>query len=448
MSKENQETLEQKRKQMLAAEFGKEVDSRIWSFLRKHDLLEIDSFSEVHEFYSDLLNMFEDSDVPRPQEPGMLEDIPREGRGDEPGTLRQKRNKQETAPETRTNRERSGEPTVAVEERQRALAIAIARCAETEPESTWFREKHLGGRVLEPAEADEWILSKHKEEGEPTLWMSRPIQTKRASRSGRKKSPARRAIPRRWAKTTPELKQLCWISASDDGKQRKVPVVQDGLLDHLRRISLWLSLKYRWTEAQATTFVLTGRVPEISLVLGRVSVANQMPVCTRIKLEIDPAASPKAVMARYKKIRNKVIPGRFRAQESKHLRLALFFSDPDESGTWLERMRRWNEQHPGEQYEEVRLFARDCSTAYKRLIEPGWASALQGRYQRKMLLELMLDEEQAGVSWEERMSRWNREHPQHTYRDVEEFKTDCQEAGKGEGVMHFFRRLKVGDHEE
>jgi hypothetical protein len=147
-----------------------------------------------------------------------------------------------------------------------------------------------------------------------------------------------------------------------------------GVLDRLRRLSQRLVKAYRWSEAQATIFVLTGVVPLIAAITGgepdelEDDANDTLPVLSRITLHVDPTTSPSEVAEQYARLRRWQYGERHRDLSEKHTQLALFAATEPQHTTWAARMTRWNAEHTDWTYTEVSNFSRDCLQARRRLL--------------------------------------------------------------------------------
>jgi hypothetical protein len=94
-----------------------------------------------------------------------------------------------------------------------------------------------------------------------------------------------------------EVIYLAYGTPNDDWAQY-IPVAINGVLSELKRVTERLLKKYRWQEAQATVFVLSGippKIPAVFHILGN----------NHITLEIDPTTTPRQIAA----VRQKPSPG-------------------------------------------------------------------------------------------------------------------------------------------
>ncbi len=234
----------------------------------------------------------------------------------------------------------------------------------------------LGYKLLPLEEVEEWIKQQSQKDGPPTIWLNN--------------------IPLPQAKTnelikliqgiTPDVPKLLLEIPMDqvigtmnlqahvlkypglDEWARSISTVVGGVLEHLRRLSDRLAEKYKWSQAQATTFVLTGRIPLISSINATLKIHSRS-LFSRIVLDVDPAMSPREIAMHYSRNRKEIMATRHRNLSEKHMQLALFDSKRLKTETWAIKMDEWNKTHPAEwKYEEVSNFAHDCLQSQRRLL--------------------------------------------------------------------------------
>ena len=113
-------------------------------------------------------------------------------------------------------------------------------------------------------------------------------------------------------------------SSRVEGQSRAVPAdIAERALDRLRSIARKLSDYYRLDRIDALEFVLTSEPPLTAAVECSIRLQHQMPMCSRIVLEVDPMCTPKEVQEVYARVRREEF-GALRRMEDKHLRLAVF----------------------------------------------------------------------------------------------------------------------------
>jgi hypothetical protein len=149
----------------------------------------------------------------------------------------------------------------------------------------------------------------------------------------------------------------------------RIPVAEYGVLDWLRRLSIELAHRNRWSHAQAAYYVITGCAPDVDILTTATIIEAEIPALSRITMDINPTESPKEVAERYSKVRG----GRQRSMTDKHQQLAIFSATrPEDGETWEQAMLAWNElcSNPEWRYagDQVRNFYRDCTKAQGRLL--------------------------------------------------------------------------------
>jgi hypothetical protein len=251
----------------------------------------------------------------------------------------------------------------------------------------------VGDRPLELAAVEQWIEERRIEDGEPSLWIEVPIseapgqwwqldtETWRDSVEFKPPLEVRRVefggTPYRPGYGHRTLRFISYsISASGFPMEASCLTSAGGLLEELREISEELSRHYLWHPAQATMFVLTAAVPSVPWFSIKYSLGFPTAV-SRVELTIDPAMSPVEVAAEYRRIRQSVVKGRPRALSEKHLQLASFTADMEESDPWEARRTGWNKEYPRWRYDDLNNFRRDCRQAAKRLLWPDFRTELE-----------------------------------------------------------------------
>jgi hypothetical protein len=135
-------------------------------------------------------------------------------------------------------------------------------------------------------------------------------------------------------------------------------------------LSEQLEEQYSWKQALATIFVLTGRIPLISLISSTQKWRSRS-LLNRIVLEVDPTVSPKEVAENYRNLRKEMMSVRPRKLSEKHMQLAIFNMKYTKGETWAMKMAEWNKEQRIEwRYKEVSNFALDCRQARTRLLGP------------------------------------------------------------------------------
>jgi hypothetical protein len=250
------------------------------------------------------------------------------------------------------------------------LSDLMGEDAARDPSVISFRERHLPGELIKQDEVGTWLSSKSVDDGEPTTYLKVPLPDGHELRWDGPRLYA--DPPLTLSVSSPATgwsSEFVRYQLPGDEGERSLPVRQGGVLDTLRRLSESLSGRYAWQKAQATVFALTGNPPLLSSLRGGGHLRPSQPISSRITMEIDPTLIPEEVVKGYKKLRDRWIKGRYRSMSEKHLRLAEFYRG-DKDVSWSTLMRQWNEKQ-GEKtwiYREPQNFARDCKSAWKRLM--------------------------------------------------------------------------------
>jgi hypothetical protein len=250
------------------------------------------------------------------------------------------------------------------------LSDLLAEDTASDPAVISFRERYLPDELIKQDEVETWLSNKSLDDGEPTTYLKVPLPDGHELTWGGPDVYAE--PPLTLSKATPAAGytvDLLHYPLLDDAAGSKIAVRRGGILDGLRLLSESLSGRYAWQKAQATAFVLTGVPPLLSSLRGGAYLRPSQPISSRITLEIDPTLTPEEVVQGYKKLRDRWIKGRYRSMSEKHLRLAEFYRGGKDM-LWSALMTEWNRRHkkPKWRYSESQNFARDCKSAWKRLM--------------------------------------------------------------------------------
>lgn len=221
-------------------------------------------------------------------------------------------------------------------QRVQLIGLLLKADAETYGPVKDFRETQLGGRLIDPGdELESWLWERAHEETFELSYYHTPLL-------------------------------LPYVSADDTLEH--VPYLEGGVLERLGVLALDLVDRYGWREAEATTFVLTGRFPLAEEV--EIEIINREPFAatSRMVMTVDPAVSPGALVKIYTENRKILLGQRYRSLNAKHMTLARQYAE-NYTHTWVEQMRLWNEtQKPEWHYEEIRNFHRDTTGAVSRIL--------------------------------------------------------------------------------
>jgi hypothetical protein len=230
--------------------------------------------------------------------------------------------------------------------RAEALSALLAAEASRDENVVIFRRAELRGRLIKPENIGDWVERRTESPSQlVTVAEERPDDPLEYSR------------------------RVLDYAAPPGAVVMRLAVAVGSPLDRLRILSASLAQRYAWQPAQATVFVLSGLVPILSPVRANTTMRFPITAASRITLDIDPTVTPREVAEHYAAVRKEVLPGRSRRMSEKHLRLAIYAASHS-AGTWAERMRGWNDEHPDERYSQSSNFQRDAAKAVKRLLNP------------------------------------------------------------------------------
>src|SRR5262249_42553231 len=221
-----------------------------------------------------------------------------------------------------------------VTERHHALAILWAKEAETEIDVVLFRKDMLREKLLEWEAVESWLEKQAKADGPATNWLDVPLPPRHRvtldPKVGYIPTPSL-TISSKWGARGSQTRMLAYALPSDRW-ERCLPTAANGVLERLRQISERLSGHYRWQEAQATIFILTGRTPLVSPAGAKIEREA-------IVLTLDPSLTPRQVAAYYREFKKGILGrNRIKALSSKHLQLAAFIEDRPTEEKWKNRM--------------------------------------------------------------------------------------------------------------
>src|SRR5439155_21293736 len=239
-----------------------------------------------------------------------------------------------------------------------------------DPDVERFRLEELRSRLLEPEDVERWVQRQARRDGEPTNLITAALPAGTTVERGAIKPPLSKPT---WSRT--QSANRLRYAVPDKRWPRSIAVAAGGKLDRLRVLSVDLAAIFRWTQAQATTFVLTDGIPWVDdlRVTTELAIHPRAPgsVTARIHLTVDPAMGPAELAAHYAEARRAIVPGRYRPLSEKHLQLAVFAVTTQEEG-WAEMMRAWNREHARKhgRYDNLATFKRDVRQAQRRILDP------------------------------------------------------------------------------
>ena len=242
--------------------------------------------------------------------------------------------------------------------RASALSRIFAFEALHRDEVESFRRDLMAGNTIALDEVEDWVATRAAMDGRDTTWVTLPRND-----DGTFESP----IPE--GQYT-EFQRILYYLRGPDMQLGHKPVRSGETLDRLRRIAESLYKIYGWSEAWATTFVLTDEVPPV---VDLHWVINQPWPWWKARRSITITAplwiSPKQVAELYQTLRRRALRGDGfpRSLGEKTAELAVFSARHNKGRTWWKTMRLWNAKNTDWQYEDEAMFTRDCREAFKRI---------------------------------------------------------------------------------
>lgn len=272
-------------------------------------------------------------------------------------------------------RERQAGRSPTIEARVDAISVLLAQEAGREQGVRSFREKVLQGQLIPWEKIEEWISVQKETDGPPTLWLRVPVPPGHSMKRVK-------GFPVPDPPVSVSGEYPAWGISTDllvyalpgDRWPRRLAVAREGTLGYLRSVSVSLSRRFGWHEAQGTVFVLTDITPQYVPLQVEAALSGPFTVTSRVRLSVDLSVSPNEVADAFRRTRARLWPSRPRALTEKHLHLAVFISARPEGETWRQKMTAWNaarrDRRPEWIYGRETNFARDCNQAKQRLLRP------------------------------------------------------------------------------
>lgn len=226
-----------------------------------------------------------------------------------------------------------------------ARSVVLARQAATEQPVADFRARHLpGGLLTSTAELAAWLGSKPVDvsvTGEPGDDLMQKI---------------RRSVG-------PGLQ---WLTL--EGEARLTLTTGVAVLVELHVLAQSLARDFRWTAAQAATFVLAGGVPLSPMVRTRTEIERRG-WNSRVVLEVHPDTPPREVERLYAEARSRIRPGRARLLSEKVCRDVVIARTAP--GGWHRRYREALDGSDRSRYGSVDNYRRSVERAERKLLSSG-----------------------------------------------------------------------------
>jgi hypothetical protein len=234
-----------------------------------------------------------------------------------------------------------------------------------------FRTRWLPDGLLDHHDVVEWISGQTAADGGSSEWIT--VLTDGAG------------VPVNNYQNQPGYKESGRILQFVDPDRRwiqSVSVGAFGALFELTEVASALNRRYDWSEAWASTFVLTGEVPPS--VIARYSAPRSWPwyyARRRITITARLDVTPSQIQKIYRQERNRMLGGDPipRAISEHKAKLGIFAAEHSIGYTWSETMRAWNDANPDRQYKREAQFTRDGRDAFNRIMgEPlNWHGKLE-----------------------------------------------------------------------
>lgn len=140
-------------------------------------------------------------------------------------------------------------------------------------------------------------------------------------------------------------------------------------LDKLRVLANGLAQSYPWEPAQAAAFVLEGVVPLATPFMLRFPQTwrDDRPHRARVVMEVDLWTPAAEVLGAYREAQRRVLPGHNRPISPRSVDLVNFAME-HRSGTWPERLRAWNNEHPKDTFPDFRRMRTAFERARRALL--------------------------------------------------------------------------------
>ncbi len=181
--------------------------------------------------------------------------------------------------------------------------------------------------------------------------------------------------------------QLLRYVAEGAPNAHPIPIRSEGVLAGLADAAHWVAARYGWTEAAATTLILTDRPPAaVGIKARKVEPWPRPKASRRIELDLPLNATKEEVADRYLQVRDEMLPDepksrRSLAQDTSDL--AVFAARHRSGYTWEEARAIWNDHRTGakqRRYDDSAQLMCDSRKAYERVTgeKPDWIDRSTG----------------------------------------------------------------------
>jgi hypothetical protein len=231
-----------------------------------------------------------------------------------------------------------------------ARSLLYVALAEQEAGVREFRKEVLADEFLYLKDVSEWVERHRQAEGPATTYVR--VVAPPGWRRGDTLTSAESAGH--------SLDVLKYHNGGDSAAA--VAVARGGVLDRLRELSNRLALRYEWQSAQASTFVLTGDTPIVSMFTTTRNIGHR----ERVKFDIDADTPVELVTKAFTDYRRSVLGKRAR-KPSAGLKVVIHAeTNPGVTGRAL--LRSWNTANPDNKYTDVRAFNQTLRNATRRVM--------------------------------------------------------------------------------
>jgi len=268
------------------------------------------------------------------------------------------------------SRHRGGE---AAPIRSRAISSMVASLAAQDAGVIAFRTKELQNRLITRKMVADWVRNQGNADGPPTVLLMVPIPPDEPLKFRRDKGKTLAIVPTRPLRISNRQPAIgTWVEElayrAEGERTRLRPITLNGVLDRLRLLSERLAAEFGWRRFDATTFILTGRIPRIPAFVARYE-RKHLAALNRVTLSVDLALSPRELARYYSKMRKRYLGRWHHSITEKHSALALFMNSRPDHEIRLSSMQAWNAAHQKWKYKHVSNFVRDLLVARRRILQ-------------------------------------------------------------------------------
>ncbi|MDG2334433.1 MAG: hypothetical protein P8Q97_09450 [Myxococcota bacterium] len=278
-----------------------------------------------------------------------------------------------TIPGGQRETDRPQERELRSDHQHKALNEILAIDASQYEPVVYFRETHLGGATLTPQGVGPWLAARDKEQGKPTVYLEQvPLGDDGKPLNYEPDHPLFPAMPV-GRRTVRHIE----YPYRDGEKHRYASIREGSVLAILKQLSVHLSERYSWPEADAVFFVLTGVEPDPPK--AKAAFRLVYPACNRSKitLTVSPLTTPSELRDFYAEVRRDALRKhppregdtrkRARTMSPGAAELAVFITKANDGRTRKEAMDEWNRKHPSRSKKTVDAFRRSSQDAFMRV---------------------------------------------------------------------------------